>query len=78
MKRPYRGSKIVPVRVDEDTVREMARAIRERNNRSANVPWNASDFIRQAIRDKLDHIKRSRKPRAPKKGGEATEKPATA
>lgn len=60
------GTRVYPVRLADDLVSEINAAIESRNHHSAKAPWNFSEFIRDALRNKLDHIKRSRKQRGAK------------
>lgn len=55
------GTKVYPVRLADDLVSEINAAIKSRNHHSAKEPWTFSEFVRDAIKAKLDHIKRSRK-----------------
>lgn len=54
------GSRIVPVRIPEDLELAILDCIAGRNLRSPNEPWTMSEFIRQAITEKLCHMERSR------------------
>jgi hypothetical protein len=54
-KQVYRGSKIVPVRLDDDTMERITALIRSRNERSAEEPWTVSDFVRHCIQAKVRH-----------------------
>jgi len=56
-----KGTKIIPVRVSKQIENEINEAIISRNNVTREACWTRSDFIRQAINDKLAHIRRSRK-----------------
>lgn len=55
-----KGSKIVPVRIDEDLLEQMEQAIESRNAATQEEPFNVSDYIRFCIRTKLAHTARSR------------------
>lgn len=52
------GNHITNVRLDEEMLTAIEAAIASRNKRSKQAPWTLSDFIRQAIQDKLDHTAR--------------------
>ena len=56
-----KGSQIVPVRLKKAMFDEVYDEILLHNERSRHAMWSMSDFIRQAIADKLAHIKRGRK-----------------
>lgn len=60
---PTKGTPVYPVRLDDDLVDEMKLAVQRRNLFSARAPWTFSDFIRTAVREKLDKMERSRRPR---------------
>lgn len=55
-----KGSKIVPVRIDDDMFAEMVEAMESRNRQSREEPYKMSAFIRYCIRTKLEHMKRGR------------------
>lgn len=55
-----KGSKIVPVRIDDDMYAEMEQAIKARNQRTREEPWKMSAFIRYCVRAELKHMKRGR------------------
>lgn len=59
-----KGSKRVTIRIGEELLRKMHEAVDRRNNRSnAAVCWSVSEFVVQAVVDKLNHDLRSaRKP----------------
>ena len=59
-KQTYEGSPIVPVRFKPVILAEIDEAIRELNVRRREHPHVRSTFIQAAVREKLDHIKRSR------------------
>jgi len=60
---PSPGNQIVPVRFDATTLSSMRDAVEQRNFFTKKEPWNMSDFIRVAVREKLAHMERSRKGR---------------
>lgn len=54
------GNPKLLVRVSREMRDQIKEAIRRRNLRSRDEPWDMSAFIRVAIRDKLHHMERSR------------------
>jgi len=58
-----KGTPVVPVRISDEVMLRVEQAIRSRNARAFDEPWTVSDFIRKAIKDKLDHMERSRRSR---------------
>lgn len=58
-----KGNPIVLFRLTPDLLAEMDAAISMRNGHTALEPYDRSAFIRAAIREKLEHLKRSRKRR---------------
>lgn len=61
-----KGSKVVPVRIPNDLMEEIRRALNERKDARTMKPINFSTWVRQAIREKIAHARRSRARRAPK------------
>lgn len=57
------GNPKLVVRVTEGVLEQIHAAIRKRNSRSRDEPWDVSAFVRTAIRDKLAHLERSRRSR---------------
>lgn len=62
-----RGNPIVQMRVDDELLQKIDEAIESRNEHSREAPWTRSDWLRQAVLDKLSHIARSK---AKKRTGE--------
>ena len=60
------GTPIVTLRVTEDMQERIEEALASRNARTSDTPWTVSDFIRHAVEERLDHIRRGRRPRHPK------------
>jgi hypothetical protein len=58
-----RGTPRHTFRLDVACYVEVLSAIRRRNFWSRRAPWTESDFIREAIIEKLAHMNRSRRPR---------------
>lgn len=71
-KRMTAGNPKIVVRIPPDLKRQMLEAIKSRNHRTREEPWELSDFVRIAIRDKLHHIQRSRRRRPAGRSGQAT------
>jgi len=69
---PSKGNPIVKTRVTTDLEREVEITINRRNLHSDNEPWDVSEFIRSAIREKIAHMERSRN-----KGRKRTDKKET-
>lgn len=65
------GNPRIVVRIPPALKREMLEAIKSRNHRTREEPWELSDFVRIAIRDKLHHIQRSRRRRPAGWSGQA-------
>lgn len=55
-----KGTKVYPLRLPIDLVELVCDTIDRRNNNSKQPPWTLSDFLRQAIVDKLRKMHRSR------------------
>lgn len=70
-----KGNPIVPVRLTAAMLKEMDEAIKARNLRTREEPWERGSFIRCAIRDKLHHMKRSRRSRRPRRPASGSESP---
>lgn len=60
-----RGSQMYAVRLGADLIRKIQEITDSRNKRRKKGTYTASDFIRQAIEEKLKHSARSRKTRRP-------------
>lgn len=56
-----KGNPKLITRVSAALLDEMREAIGRRNARTREEPWDMSAFVRCAIRDKLQHMKRSRR-----------------
>jgi len=61
--RKYRGSKIVPVRIDDALLSEIQAITARSVLHSPQEPYTVSSWIKKAITEKLDHLKRSGKAR---------------
>lgn len=59
------GSPRVTIRLPQPLLDLIEQTIERRNSNTSLPPWSMSDFIQNAIWEKLDHMKRSR--RRPKK-----------
>ena len=57
---PSKGNPVVKTRVTTELEREVEVTINRRNLHSDNEPWDVSEFIRSAIREKIAHMERSR------------------
>lgn len=62
-----RGNKIVGIRLTPDELIQIDNALYSRQKRNRKQERNLSSWIREAIQEKLDHIKRSRKNTSTKK-----------
>lgn len=58
-----RGNRIIKVRITAEFAAAIEAQILSRNNHSAEEPWVISDWIRVAMREKLDKMRRCRAPR---------------
>jgi len=56
-----KGNAVWTVRIGVPLSEAIEDAIERRNKHSRAEPWTFSDFIRQAIQEKLAHMSRSRK-----------------
>jgi hypothetical protein len=61
-----KGTPVQTVRISPGTLVLVQDAVARRNANTADEPWTVSDFIRQAVFDKLAHMERSRKRRKKK------------
>lgn len=59
-----KGSPITLVRLPTDLIAEIELTIARRNVHTRREPWDTSKFIRDAIREKIRKMERSRAPRA--------------
>jgi hypothetical protein len=59
--KPYKGSKIIPVRFPAEELAAVEAYLKESESTRSGEPWTISTFIKKAVREKLDHIQRSRK-----------------
>ncbi len=57
------GSPIIQVRLQADELAVVDAVLEKRNTNSGRSPWTRSDFIRAALREKLEKMARSRKSR---------------
>lgn len=74
-----KGSRVVPVRMPDELMEEIMAYIVRRNWATMTEPYSLSTFIRKAIREKLDHAKRSsRKNRRTDKRGAGAGAPQAA
>lgn len=55
------GNPKMVVRFSADTLEQIDEAIKRRNARTREEPWDRSAFVRCAVRDKLHHMQRSRR-----------------
>lgn len=53
---------MVALRIPGEMLRQIEATIARRNFHSPEIPWNRTDFILSAIREKLGHMSRSRRP----------------
>jgi len=74
-----KGSRIVKVRFPHGLLADTWETIRRRNEHTREAPWDMSEFIRSAVREKIEKMKRGRRrPRKPQSfrctscGAEAT------
>ena len=58
-----KGNPIALVRLTPEILAQIQDAISGRNGRTREEPWDRSSFIRIAIREKLQHMRRSRRSR---------------
>lgn len=58
---PSRGNPKILVRVTPDLLNQIRDAIASNNAFRADEPYDLSEWVRQAIRERLDKLKRSRK-----------------
>lgn len=58
---PYKGSQIVPVRIEAELLSELDVCIERVNANRHDEPYTRSTFVRAAIREKIDHYRRSGK-----------------
>lgn len=54
------GSPRITFRIDAGTIEEMHATIALRNANTREEPWTTSDFVTQAIREKIAKMERSR------------------
>lgn len=64
-----KGSRVVPVRFEEELLDAVAAMIASSNERRQGEPWTTSEFVRAAVREKLAKMKRSAGWRARKRRG---------
>jgi metal-responsive CopG/Arc/MetJ family transcriptional regulator len=57
----YRGSTIVPIRLNDELLEILDDTIERVNKRHFEEPFNRTSFIRKAICDKLRHYERSKR-----------------
>jgi hypothetical protein len=61
---PTKGSPIVPIRfADAELLAAVDAAVEASVNNRKDRPWTRTSFILAAVREKLAHMERSRKPR---------------
>lgn len=58
-----KGSKVVPVRIEADLLAAICQQIDMTNEVRREEPYTLSEFIRSALREKLDKMRRGRGPR---------------
>ncbi len=56
-----KGSKIVNVRIEDQLHERMQEELTRRNELTSQSVWSMSDYIRQAVMEKIAHADRSRK-----------------
>ncbi len=64
-----KGSRIVPVRIEDDMYASMEKLIASRNKNTQEEPWSMSSFIRYCIRAKMLHNARGKKAQGKKRKG---------
>jgi len=55
-----KGSRIFPIRIPAEMVKEIDRELQARRDARAMRPISFSEWVRQAIKEKIAHAKRSR------------------
>jgi Arc/MetJ-type ribon-helix-helix transcriptional regulator len=58
-----KGNRVIKVRVSPELIALIERQIQQRNYHSREAPWVISDWIRVAMIEKLDKMRRSRRSR---------------
>lgn len=58
-----KGNKVVPVRFTPEELQAIAEAIESANDHTRDEPYTVSSWIRKAVKDKLAHLSRSKRPR---------------
>jgi len=56
-----KGSKVVPLRIDQELLNEIEQSVGAANYYTKGEPYTTSSWIRKCIREKLDHLRRSSK-----------------
>jgi len=59
-----KGTRVYTLRIDEATMEQISGNIERANEYRREVPYTLTSWILAAIREKMAHGKRSRKPRA--------------
>ncbi len=59
-----KGSQIAHVRLSKELFISIEQALRSANRTRIHAPYTQSEWVRQAIREKLNHLSRSRKKRS--------------
>jgi hypothetical protein len=65
-----KGSPIKPIRFSESLLEEIMGALKSANRSRQQEEYDFSEWVRQACREKLGHLARSKKPRRAKDGTE--------
>lgn len=55
------GNPKIIVRLEQDLIDLIEQTMERRNKYTSRGPWTLSDFVRQAIREKIDHMRRARR-----------------
>lgn len=55
-----KGTKAYSLRISDDDMAQIEETIARRNSFSADEPWDWSKFVRIAIREKINKMRRSR------------------
>lgn len=58
-----KGNQVIPVRINPEILALINEAIASRNERTSDIPFTLSQWIRAAIMEKLAHLQRSKRNR---------------
>lgn len=61
-----KGSKVIPFRLSDLYLAALDEAVRSANRRTKGEPYDRSSWIRKAVTEKLDHLRRSKRKKSPK------------